>query len=44
MTTVLFVEEVSPEFPKGKEPYCPRCYFERDVKLLRKDCPHNDKK
>lgn len=29
------------EFPKGKESYCPRCYFERSMVVLRKECPHN---
>lgn len=29
------------EFPEGKEAYCPRCYFEDDKTILRKDCPHN---
>lgn len=29
------------EFPEGKESYCPRCYFEDEKTILRKDCPHN---
>lgn len=33
--------EKSKEFPKGKETYCPRCYFEDDVTVLREDCKHN---
>ena len=28
------------EFPKGKEEYCPRCYFEDEVTILRENCPH----
>jgi len=28
------------EFPQGKENYCPRCYFEDDKVILRKDCNH----
>jgi hypothetical protein len=27
------------EFTEGKENYCPRCYFEDDKKVLRKECP-----
>ena len=27
----------------NKEKYCPQCYFEDDVKILRKDCKHNIK-
>lgn len=34
-------EEVTKEFPEGKENYCPRCYFDDDKVILRKDCPHN---
>lgn len=26
------------EFPKGKESYCPRCYFELDEALERDNC------
>lgn len=33
--------EVTKEFPEGKEKYCPRCYFENDKVILRKDCEHN---
>ena len=33
--------EISKEFPQGKESYCPRCYFDDDTVILRKDCPHN---
>lgn len=29
------------EFPKGKESYCPRCYFDDEKVILREDCPHN---
>lgn len=29
------------EFPEGKENYCPRCYFEDEVVVLRKDCKHS---
>ena len=32
------------EFPKGKEEYCPRCYFEDEVTILREDCPHRTTK
>lgn len=35
--------EVTPEFPQGKEAYCPRCYFEDEETTLRSDCPHNKK-
>jgi len=28
------------EFPEGKDNYCPRCYFNDDKVILRKDCPH----
>ena len=28
------------EFPKGKEAYCPRCYFDDDIVILREDCKH----
>jgi len=28
------------EFPEGKESYCPRCYFEDEVTILKKDCKH----
>jgi len=28
------------EFPKGKESYCPRCYFEDEKVVLRIECPH----
>jgi hypothetical protein len=31
------------EFPDGKENYCPRCYFEDDLVVLKKDCKHNKK-
>lgn len=34
-------QEITNEFPEGKENYCPRCYFENDKVILRKDCPHN---
>lgn len=34
------MEEITKEFPEGKENYCPRCYFEDDKIVLRKDCPH----
>lgn len=34
-------EETTEEFPQGKEAYCPRCYFEDEKTILRKDCPHN---
>lgn len=30
------------EFPEGKENYCPRCYFEDEKVVLKKDCPHNN--
>lgn len=33
--------EAPQEFPKGKESYCPRCYFESDKTILRAECPHN---
>lgn len=26
------------EFPRGKEMYCPKCYFENDKEVLRVDC------
>lgn len=29
------------EFPQGKENYCPRCYFENDLVVLRTECKHN---
>lgn len=29
------------EFPLGKENYCPRCYFDDNKVILRKDCLHN---
>jgi len=32
---------ITKEFPKGKENYCPRCYFENEKVILREDCPHN---
>lgn len=36
--------EVTKEFPGGKEAYCPRCYFEDDKRVLQSDCPgHNHK-
>lgn len=35
------MEEVTEEFPKGKENYCPICYFEEDEVVLRVDCKHN---
>ena len=35
---------ITQEFPKGKEEYCPRCYFENDVVILREDCPHRTTK
>lgn len=28
------------EFPKGKESYCPQCYFDDDKTILREECPH----
>lgn len=28
------------EFPEGKENYCPRCYFEDDLTVLRSECKH----
>lgn len=31
------------EFPKGKERYCPRCYFENDVVALKEKCSCNKK-
>lgn len=30
------------EFPEGKDLYCPRCYFNDDRTILRRDCPHNN--
>jgi len=33
-------EEITKEFPKGKENYCPQCYFEDDIVILRKECKH----
>ena len=30
--------EITKEFPEGKENYCPRCYFEDNKVVLRKDC------
>lgn len=35
--------DVTDEFPKGKENYCPECYFEEDVVILRGECHHNKK-
>jgi len=35
---------MSKEFPKGKENYCPICYFEDEKVVLREDCPHNQNK
>ena len=35
---------ITQEFPKGKEEYCPRCYFEDEVVILREDCPHRTTK
>ena len=35
---------ITQEFPKGKEEYCPRCYFEDEVTILREDCPHRTTK
>ncbi len=32
--------EITKEFPEGKESYCPRCYFEDDITVLRKGCKH----
>lgn len=32
------------EFPLGKDNYCPQCYFEDDVKVLKKDCKHRTPK
>lgn len=32
------------EFPLGKEAYCPACYFEHSLVILRVDCKHNRKK
>lgn len=32
---------ISAEFPKGKENYCPQCYFEEDVVILRGECHHS---
>lgn len=33
----------SKEFPKGKELYCPRCYFDDDKEILKVDCDgHNE--
>jgi len=29
------------EFPMGKESYCPQCYFEDDITILRENCKHN---
>lgn len=26
------------EFPRGKELYCPKCYFDDDREVLRIDC------
>ena len=34
-------EEITKEFPQGKEAYCPRCYFEDSRTVLREICPHN---
>ena len=31
-------EQITKEFPLGKENYCPRCYFESDKVILRVDC------
>lgn len=31
------------EFPQEKENYCPQCYFDDDLKILRKDCKHGIK-
>lgn len=33
----------TPEFPKGKEKYCPKCYFENNETILREDCKHSNK-
>lgn len=33
--------EITKEFPKGKENYCPRCYFDNEKVVLRNVCPHN---
>ena len=34
-------EPTNKEFPRGKENYCPRCYFEDEMTVLRRDCKHN---
>ena len=34
-------EEITEEFPKGKDNYCPACYFEEDKVILRDECIHN---
>lgn len=34
-------QNTTEEFPKGKEAYCPRCYFEDEKTVLREECPHN---
>lgn len=33
-------ESETKEFPQGKDSYCPQCYFEDDIKVLRKECKH----
>lgn len=30
------------EFPLGKDNYCPRCYFDDDKTVLRRDCKHSN--
>lgn len=39
-------DEITKEFPKGKNSYCPKCYFGEPPEfegkvILRKDCEHN---
>ena len=34
-------DEVTKEFPEGKESYCPRCYFDDDKVILRDLCHHH---
>lgn len=41
MTNINESGEKTQEFPEGKEAYCPKCYFENEKTILKKDCPHS---
>ena len=34
-------DKVLKEFPEGKENYCPRCYFQDEIVILRTECIHS---